>query len=726
MRKTLLAVAVGAAVSLSACNDSNDAKNSSNTESQATSAESSQEATTTNPFFKPSPLQYHAPDFDAIQFKHFEPAFEKGMKDHMAEIEAIANNTEKPTFENTIVAMEKSGVILNRVSSVFYNLASSNSNEDIRELRGELAPKLATHSDNIRLNAKLFDRISDLYERRSDLGLNAVSERLLEQTYKNFVRSGAKLTDSEQQQIREINSELSSLTTQFNSDLMALTQENIVYIDSKDKLKGLSEQQIQTLADAAEERDHSGEYAIILTNTTRQAILASLDNREVRKQVWEASANRGAGTTETDTRPLIKKLTKLRAEKADLLGYKSWADYTLENNVAGDPEKAKSMLQDLVPAVVSNVEKEAEEIRSLMKDKGQDHELKPWDWLYYAEKVRAEKYAIDSDEVKPYFELKSVLENGVFYAMNQLFGISFEKRDDIPTYHPDVLVYEVKDKDGSSIGFFYGDYFARDGKRGGAWMNSFRTQSGLFEQKPVVVNNLNITKAPEGDPNLLTFDEVSTMFHEMGHAVHGLFSDVKYPSQAGTSVPRDFVEFPSTFEEDWALDPKVLANYAKHYKTGEQIPQELLDKVLAARNFNQGYDTLEYMAAALLDLEYHSIEAGTEIDNVLSFEEDALEKNGVNVEAVPPRYRSTYFSHIFAGGYSAGYYVYLWSEIFAADAFKHMANNGGLTLENGSGFREHILSKGSSKAPMQLYIDWRGQEPTVDALLERRGLASKD
>lgn len=723
MRKTLLAVAVGAAVSLSACNDAN---NSSNTENQATAEKSSQEATTMNPFFKPSPLQYHAPDFDAIQFKHFEPAFEKGMKEHMAEIEAIANNTEKPTFENTIVAMEKSGVILNRVSSVFYNLASSNSNEDIRELRGELAPKLAKHSDNIRLNAKLFDRISDLYERRSDLGLNAVSERLLEQTYKNFVRSGAKLTDAEQQKIREINSELSSLTTQFNSDLMALTQENIVYIDSKDKLKGLSDQHIQTLADAAEERGHSGEYAIILTNTTRQAILASLDNREVRKQVWEASANRGAGTTETDTRPLIKKLTKLRAEKADLLGYKSWADYTLENNVAGDPEKAKSMLQDLVPAVVSNVEKEAEEIRSLMTKEGQDHELKPWDWLYYAEKVRAEKYAIDSDEVKPYFELKSVLENGVFFAMNQLFGISFEKRDDIPTYHPDVLVYEVKDKDGSSIGFFYGDYFARDGKRGGAWMNSFRSQSHLFDQKPVIVNNLNITKAPEGEPNLLTFDEVSTMFHEMGHAVHGLFSDVKYPSQAGTSVPRDFVEFPSTFEEDWALDPKVLANYAKHYKTGEQIPQELLDKVLAARNFNQGYDTLEYMAAALLDLEYHSIEAGTEIDNVLSFEEDALEKNGVNVEAVPPRYRSTYFSHIFAGGYSAGYYVYLWSEIFAADAFKHMANNGGLTLENGSGFREHILSKGSSKAPMQLYIDWRGQEPTVDALLERRGLSSTD
>ena len=390
--------------------------------------------------------------------------------------------------------------------------------------------------------------------------------------------------------------------------------------------------------------------------------------------------------------------------------------------MAGNPDAAKKMLRDLVPAVVSNVNREAEEIQQAIVADGKDFELAPWDWFYYAEKVRAEKYALDSDEVKKYFEFNRVLEDGVFYAMTELFGITFKERNDIPVYQEDVDVYEVFDVDGSSLGLFYADYYARDSKRGGAWMSSFRSQSGLMDQKPVILNNMNITKAPDGEPTFLSFDEVSTMFHEMGHALHGMFSDVKYPSLAGTSVSRDYVEFPSTFQEDWMLNEKVINNFAKHYETGEQIPQELLDKVLAARNFNQGFDTLEYVAAALLDLEYHTVEPGTEIDDVQTFEKEALERNGVLVEAVPPRYRSTYFAHVFAGGYSAGYYAYMWSEVLAADAFKHMNNNGGLTLENGQAFRKEILSQGNSKDPMQQYINWRGQEPTVEALLERRGL----
>lgn len=722
MRKTLVAVAIGAAVSLSACSD-NEQQATANQQTEQQAAEATQQpAEQQNPFFTASTLQYEAPDFNKIKFEHFAPAFERGMAEHMAEIEAIANNSEQPTFENTIVAMEKSGAILNRVSSVFYNLSSSHSNDDIRALQAELAPKMAAHSDNISLNANLFARVKSLYEQRDELNLDAESLRLLEETYKDFVRSGAQLNEQEKAQIREVNEQLSSLTNEFRDGLMSLTQETVVFVDDKAELAGLSDSQIQSLANAAKSRDKDGQYAIVLTNTTRQSILADLENRELRQRIWEASANRGTGNTETDQNPLVQQLVKLRAEKASLLGYDSWGDYVLESNMAGNPEAAKKMLRDLVPAVVSNVEREAAAIQEAIEADGKDFELKPWDWFYYAEKVRAEKYALDSDEVKKYFEFNRVLEDGVFYAMGELFGITFKERSDIPVYQEDVKVYEVFDVDGSSLGLFYADYFARDSKRGGAWMSSFRSQSGLMNQKPVILNNMNITRAPEGEPTFLSFDEVSTMFHEMGHALHGMFSDVKYPSLAGTAVSRDYVEFPSTFQEDWMLNEKVINNFAKHYETGEQIPQELLDKVLAARNFNQGFDTLEYVAAALLDLEYHTIEPGTEIADVQAFEQEALERNGVAVEAVPPRYRSTYFAHVFAGGYSAGYYAYMWSEVLAADAFKHMNNNGGLTLENGQAFRKEILSQGNSKDPMQQYIDWRGQEPTVEALLERRGL----
>ncbi|RUO65072.1 peptidyl-dipeptidase Dcp Metallo peptidase. MEROPS family M03A [Pseudidiomarina planktonica] len=720
MRKSLLAVAVTAALTVAACSDVEKA------ETQSTEAAQEQQASAdfnqANPFYAPSDLPFMAPDFTKIKFEHYRPALLAGIEQHADEIELIANSQEAPTFDNTIVAMERAGSLLSRTASVFYNLAGSDSNDDMRALQTEMAPKLAAHSDNINLNADLFARVKSVYEQRQGLELNPEQVRLVEDYYKQFVRAGAQLNDEQQAEIRELNKELSSLTTEFQKSLMALVNENLIVVEDKAQLAGLSDARIQSLADAAKSRDMEGKYVITLSNTTRQSILGELENRELRQRVFEASANRGTGNTETSTLPMVKKLAELRADKAALLGYNSWGDYVLENSMAKTPVAAQQLLRDLVPAVISNVDAEKEAIQEMIEAEGGDFTVKPWDWAFYAEKVRAEKYALDGDQVKQYFEFNRVVEDGVFYAMNQLFGISFEKRDDIPVYHEDVVVYEVKDVDGETLGLFYGDWFTRDSKRGGAWMSSFVSQSNLMGHKPVILNNMNITKAPDGEPTLLSFDEVSTMFHEMGHALHGMFSDVMYPSLAGTSVSRDYVEFPSTFQEDWTLNEKVLNNYAKHYQTGEQIPKELLDKVLAARNFNQGYDTLEYIAAALLDLEYHTLSEDAQVDDVAAFEEAALTRNGVNYEAVPPRYRSPYFAHVFAGGYSAGYYAYMWSEILAADAFAYMQEQGGLTLENGQEFRNKILSQGNSKDPMQQYIDFRGQEPTVEALLERRGL----
>lgn len=720
MRKSLLAVAVTAALTVAACSDVE--KPETQTTEAAAEQQASAEFNQANPFYAPSELPFMAPDFTKIKFEHYRPALLAGIEQHADEIELIANSQEAPTFDNTIVAMERAGSLLSRTASVFYNLAGSDSNDDMRALQTEMAPKLAGHSDNINLNADLFARVKAVYEQREGLDLNPEQVRLVEDYYKQFVRAGAQLNDEEQTQIRELNKELSSLTTEFQKNLMALVNENLIVVEDKAQLAGLSDARIESLAKAAESRDMAGKYVITLTNTTRQPILGELENRELRQRIFEASANRGTGNTETSTLPLVKRLAELRADKAALLGYNSWGDYVLENSMAKTPVAAQQLLRDLVPAVISNVDAEKAAIQEMIEAEGGDFTVKPWDWAFYAEKVRAEKYALDGDEVKQYFEFNRVVEDGVFYAMNQLFGITFEKRDDIPVYHDDVVVYEVKDVDGETLGLFYGDWFTRDSKRGGAWMSSFVSQSNLLGHKPVILNNMNITKAPEGEPTLLSFDEVSTMFHEMGHALHGMFSDVMYPSLAGTSVSRDYVEFPSTFQEDWTLNPKVLGNYAKHYQTGEQIPKELLDKVLAARNFNQGYDTLEYIASALLDLEYHTLSEDAQIDDVAAFEEAALTRNGVNYEAVPPRYRSPFFAHVFAGGYSAGYYAYMWSEILAADAFAYMQEQGGLTLENGQEFRNKILSQGNSKDPMEQYIDFRGQEPTVEALLKRRGL----
>lgn len=723
MRKTLLATAIGAVLTLSACSD-NTAPTQQATQAAAPEAAAVQEVTVSNPFFKKSTLTYEAPDFNAIKDEHFLPAFEEGMKQHLAEIEAIANNPEAATFENTFVAMEKSGELLTRVSRVFYNLTGTDSNEKRRELQRELAPKMAAHSDNINLNPQLFARIEAVYNARNDLGLDAESLRLVEVYYERFVRSGAKLNDEQKTAIRALNEEHSKLTNQFSQNLLAETANIAVVVDTVEELDGLSASQIAAAAKAAADRGYEGKYLLSITNTTRQPILTSLNNRELRQRVWEASANR-AQSGENSNTDIVARLPQLRAERAKLLGYDNWASFTLETNMAKTPSAVFDMLGSMVPAVVENTKQEQAAIQAMIREKGGDFEVQPWDWEYYAEFVRQAKYDLDENEVKKYFEFNRVLKDGVFYYMNRFYGIRFEPRPDLPVYHPDVEAYEVFDADGSSIAIFYADYFAREGKRGGAWMSAFVGQSHLTGQKPVVVNVMNIPKAPDGKPTLISYDHTTTIFHELGHGVHGIFSNVKYPTLAMTAVSRDFVEFPSTFEEDWAQHPEVLGNYAKHYETGEPIPADLLDKVMRSRSFNQGFDTLEYISAALLDMEWHSLPANAPLQNPQEFEAAALKKHGVDLAAVPPRYKSNFFSHSMGGGYSAGYYAYMWSEILAADAFAHVQKNGGLTRENGDHYRKNILAVGNSRPTMDSYKAFRGQEPTTDALLIRRGLKTK-
>lgn len=723
MRKTLIATTVTAALALAACSD-NSAPQQTTAQQPVAEATTAAEVVSSNPLMVKSTLQYEAPNFTEIKDEHFLPAFEEGMKQHMTEVLAIASNPEPATFDNTLVALEKSGELLTRVSRIFYNLAGSSSNPQRREIQSELAPKMAAHSDNINLNPQLFARIKSLYNQRNDLGLDAESVRLIEVYYDRFVRAGAQLTEEQKTAIRALNEEHSKLTNQFSQNLLAETKKIAVVVDTKEELDGLSDSQITAAANAAKEAGHEGKYLLSITNTTRQPVLSQLSNRELRKRVWEASANRNQ-SGETDNRPIVARLAQLRAERAKLLGYDNWASYGLESQMAKTPQAVFDMLGSMVPAVIANTNKEAAAIQEMIKQKGGDFELQPWDWEYYGEFVRQAKYDLDENEVKQYFEFDRVLKDGVFYTFNRLYGIRFEPRPDLPTYHPDVKAYEVFDADGSSLAIFYADYFAREGKRGGAWMSSFVGQSKLLGQKPVVVNVMNIPKAPEGEPTLVSYDNVTTMFHELGHGLHGMFSDVNYPTLAGTSVSRDFVEFPSTFEEDWAAHPDVIANYAKHYKTGEPIPAELLDKVMKSRSFNQGFDTLEYMSAALLDMEWHSLSADEPLQDVNEFEAAALKKHGVNLAAVPPRYKSAFFSHSMGGGYSAGYYAYMWSEILAADAFAYVQQQGGLTLENGQSYRKNILSVGNSRLPMESYKAFRGQEPTTDALLIRRGLKTK-
>jgi peptidyl-dipeptidase Dcp len=677
----------------------------------------------TLPFDRPSTLPLEAPPFDAIKVEHYRPGFEIGMAKQLAEVQSIAQNPEAPTFENTLIAMEKTGEVLRRVQAVFFHMTGANSDKDLQAIEEEVAPKLASHSDNIYLNAPLFARIETLWAKREGLALNEEQQRLLKEQYEQFIRAGAMLNAQQQQRIREINEQLSTLTTQFQNNLLAITQEQAVIVDSLNELDGLDASDIAAAAEAAAARKLEGKYLLSITNTTRQPVLISLNHRPLRKRVWEASALRGLGRDgKIDNRPLVLQIAKLRAEKAAMLGYPNHAAYTLENQMAETPTEAMKMLREMSPKVVANVRKEAEKIKAMMAKLGDNFELEPWDWEYYAEKVRREEYQIDENLTKPYFELDSVLKNGVFHTFNLLYGITFKERHDLPVYHSDVRVFDVIDSQGLQLGLFYADYLNRDGKRGGAWMDAWLSQSRLMNRKPVVVNVMNIPRAAAGEPTLLTLDLVQTMFHEMGHGVHGLFSAVEYPTLSGTSVPRDFVEFPSTFHEDWAIEPSVLANYARHNKTGEVIPADLLQKAVQASKFNKGFDTLEYLSAAILDLAWHSLTIDQIPTDVEAFEAKVLADYGLDYRPVPPRYRTAYFAHVWSGGYSSSYYAYLWSEVLAADAFAFMKSRQGLNRANGQAFRDKILSRGGTREVSQQYIDFRGQEASVDPLLIRRGL----
>jgi peptidyl-dipeptidase Dcp len=694
----------------------------------ASGAETATKFSADNPFVKPSTLPYQVPAFDKIKDEHFRPAFEAGMAEHTKEIQAIAHNPEPPTFENTIVAMEKSGLLLDRVSTVFFNLNSSNNNPEILKIASEMAPKLAAHGDSITLDPALFARIDAVYKNRASLKLDPESLQLLERTHLVFVRAGANLSDSDKTKLKQVNEQIASLNNQFQQNVLKATKDAAVVVDNVADLDGLSTEQVGAAAEAAKARKLEGKWVITLQNTTIQPVLANLKNRALREKIYRASISRGVGG-QYDNTSVVAKTVRLRAEKAKLLGYKDWASYAVADGTAGTPEAVNKMLAGLVPAAVANAKKEAALSQKLIEDQakaanGTSFTLEPWDWAFYAEQVRKAKFGFDEKEVKPYFELNRVLNDGLFYAMHELYGISFKERHDLPVYNPDVRVFEVFNADGSPLGLFYADYFARDNKQGGAWMNNFVDQSGLLGLKPVVCNNLNVPKPPSGQPTLLTFDEVTTMFHEFGHAMHGLFSAVRYPSLSGTAVPRDFVEYPSQYNEMWARDPKVFAHYAKHYQTGAPMPKELLDKVLAAQKFGQGYATTEYISAAMLDQAWHQMGAtdAPTADGVAKFEADALKKFGLDYAAVPPRYHTTYFSHSFAGGYSAGYYAYIWSEVLARDTEQWMAKHGGLQRANGDILRAKVLSRGRTQNPELLFEQFYGGPPEVGPLLEHRGL----
>ncbi len=672
-----------------------------------------------NPFLTESTLPFHAPPFDRIKDSDYQPAIEQGMKEQIAEIETVANNPEAPAFDNTIVPMERSGQLLTRVSKVFFNLTGSNTNEVMQKIEAEEAPKLASHQDAIYLNPKLFARVKSLYDRRDSLGLDAQSKYLVERYYKNFVRAGAQLSDADKTTLRALNQEESTLMTQYREKVLAGTKESALVIDNKAELAGLTDADIAAAAQRAKDRGRTNKWVIALQNTTQQPPLTNLDSAIVRRRLLAASEARGNHGGPNDTKAVVARLAQLRAQKARILGYPTYAAYSLDDQMAKTPEAAIKLMTDLVPGSTGSAMADAARMEKLAGGP-----ITAADWQYYAERLRKAEFDLDESQVRPYFELDRVLRDGVFYAANQLYGITFKERKDIPVYQPDVRVFEVFDADGKSLALFYADYFARPNKSGGAWEDTFVDQSGLMGTKPVVFNVTNVEKPAVGLPALLTFTEVTTMFHEFGHALHTMFSDVKYPTLAGTNVPRDFVEFPSQFNEHWALDPQVFANYAKHYQTGQPMPQALVEKIKKSQKFNQGYALTEYLAAALLDMSWHTLTADMPLQDVNTFEPASLNRFNINLPLVPPRYHTTYFSHIWGGGYAAGYYAYLWSEVIDDDAFYWFKEHGGLTRANGQRLRDMILSRGGTEDMATMYRDFRGRDPIVEPLLIERGLKS--
>lgn len=675
-----------------------------------------------NPLLAASQLPYQMPPFDKIKDEHYGPAFMMGMQTHQQEIAQIANNPQAPSFENTIVALEKAGQVYRYVERVFSNLNGLITNDAMQALERELAPKQAAHEDAISLNPKLFARIDQLFQQRSGLKLDAESLRLLERYHADFVRAGAKLASAQQSRLKQINLELAELNTRFNQNVLKEVNADALLIKDKAELAGLSEAQIQAMANAAKERGYADQYLLELSNTTTQPVNGSLLKRSLRERIHQAATMRGAHGGAFDNRAIVLQQAKLRAERAHLLGYANYASYSVEMETAGTPQAVNQLLAELTPPAVANARKEAAQIQQVMDQEKAGFQLAAYDWDVYAEKVRKSLYDFDENQLKPYFELQSVLQHGVFFAASKLYGLSFTPRPDLPVYHPDVKVYEVKDADGKALALFFTDFYARASKRGGAWMNEYVPQSTLLGTLPVIGNHLNIPPPAKGEATLLTLDEVGTLFHEFGHALHGMLSNVRYPSFAGTNVPRDFVEYPSQVNEMWMLWPEVLKNYARHYQTGAAMPSALLEKVIASRKFNQGYATTESLAAALLDQRWHQLKSDQIPSDVLAFEANALQEAGIAFAPVPPRYRSTYFSHSFGGGYAAGYYAYLWSEKLDADTVEWFKENGGLTRKNGDWFRQQLLSRGGSVEAMTLYKNFRGRAADIKPLLVRRGL----
>ena len=690
----------------------------------ATTAASAQSSTamTNNPFFAASTLPFQAPPFDKIKDSDYQGAIEEGMRQHLLEIDTIANNPAPPTFANTFVAMDKSGAMLTRAMHAFDAVTAANTNPTLQKVQETEAPLLAAHADAIHLNSKLFARVQKVYDERASLKLDPESLRLVEVTYRNFVHAGAKLSAADKAQLKTLNKEESTLSTQFTNKLLAATKAGALAVDAKASLAGLSDSEIASAAQAAQGRGLTGKWVLPLQNTTQQPQLQSLSDRATRQALFEASWNRAEHSDANDTRKTIERIAQIRAEQAKLLGFPNYAAWKLEDQMAKTPATALDFMHKLVAPSTARARAEAADIQAVIDQQHGDFKLQPWDWDYYAEQVRKAKYDLDASEIKPYFELDNVLQNGVFYAANQLYGLTFKERHDIPVYQPDVRVFEVFDKDGSSLALFYCDYFKRDNKGGGAWMSNFVDQSKLLGTKPVVYNVANFTKPVAGQPALLSFDDVITMFHEFGHALNGMLANSQYASLSGANTARDFVEFPSQFNEHWASNPKVFAHYAKNYKTGAPMPQALVEKMRKSRMFNKGYDMTELVSAAMLDMNWHMLGVEAPLQDADAFEAAALKKDGVDLSYVPPRYRSSYFQHIWGNGYAAGYYAYLWTQMLADDGFQWFEEHGGLTRANGDRFRDMVLSRGNTEDLAAMYKAWRGHAPNIEPMLEDRGL----
>ena len=670
-----------------------------------------------NPFMKKSSLQYQAPEFDKIKDEHFRPAFEYGLQQQLFELSEITGNKAAPTFDNTILALENSGEVLKRAQSVFFNFTSANTNPELQKLQVEFAPKFAAQQDEIYLNDQLYQRVKAI-----DIqSLTGEDRRLAEYYLQKFEIAGANLSADKKEQLKKVNEELASLSTQFSNKLLDARKEGGLLISDVKELEGLSADEIASAAANAKTAGHSGKYLLALQNTTQQPLLQNLKNRNTREKLFHASWTRAEKGDANDTRKVLEQQAKLRLKKAQLLGKKSFAEWKLQDQMAQKPEKARELLMQLAQPAVETAKRERNEIQALIDKQKGGFELAPWDWNFYAEQVRKAKYDLDENQIKPYFEVNTVLEKGVFYAAEKFFGITFKKRTDLPVYHPDVITYEIFDKDGTSMAIYYLDFYTRSNKSGGAWMNNYVDQSHLLGQKPVITNVFNYQKPAAGKPSLISYNDVTTMFHEFGHTLHGLFANQKYVSLSGTNTPRDFVEFPSQINEFFALEPSVLKNYALHYETGKPMPQDLVDKIKNADSFNQGYSTTELVSAAMLDMSWHSITDESQLKPTLEFEKEVLKKTGFTLSEVPPRYHSPYFAHIWGGGYSAGYYAYMWSDVLNASAWDYIVKNGGMTRANGDRFREYILSVGNSRDLNQAFKDYTGKDPDIKPLLRNKG-----